>query len=204
MSLNQLPINLFDAVLIIVLGIGLYEGRKHGMSEELLRLLKWLAIVFGCAVIYEPVGRMLGQFTSLFGRLSCYVLAYVGGAVLVVLLFAGIKRLLGGKLVGSDAFGRAEYYLGMGSGVVRLSCILLAALALLNARYFSPTEVRAMEQFQDEVYGSNFFPTLHTVQASVFDKSLTGPWIKRYLGFLFIKPTEPEDKRLHQREAFVP
>ena len=69
MSLNQLPINLFDAVLIIVLGIGLYEGRKHGMSEELLRLLKWLAIVFGCAVIYEPVGRMLGQFTSLFGRL---------------------------------------------------------------------------------------------------------------------------------------
>jgi hypothetical protein len=132
------------------------------------------------------------------------VLAYVGGALLVVLLFAGIKRLLGGKLLGSDAFGRAEYYLGMGSGVVRLTCILLAALALLNARYFSPTEVRAMEQFQDEVYGSNFFPTLHTVQASVFDKSLTGPWIKRYLGFLFIKPTEPENKQLHQREVFIP
>jgi len=204
MSLNQLPINLFDVVLIVVLGIGLYEGRKHGMSEELLRVLKWLAIVFGCAVIYEPVGRMLVDFTSLFGRLSCYVLAYVGGAVLFVLLFAGIKRLLGGKLLGSDAFGRAEYYLGMGSGVVRLSSILLAALALLNARYFSPTEVRAMEQFQDEVYGSNFFPTLHTVQTSVFDKSLTGPWIKRYLGFLFIKPTEPENKQLHQREVFIP
>ena len=204
MSLNQLPVNLFDVVLIVVLGIGLYEGRKHGMSEELLRVLKWLAIVFGCAVIYEPVGRMLVDFTSLFGRLSCYVLAYVGGAVLFVLLFAGIKRLLGGKLLGSDAFGRAEYYLGMGSGVVRLSCILLAALALLNARYFSPTEVRAMEQFQDEVYGSNFFPTLHTVQTSVFDKSLTGPWIKRYLGFLFIKPTEPENKQLHQREVFIP
>jgi len=204
MSLNQLPINLFDAVVIAVLAVGIYEGRKHGMSEELLRLLKWLAIVFGCALMYEPAGRMLGQFTSLFGRLSCYLLAYVGGALLVVLLFAGIKRLLGGKLLGSDAFGRAEYYLGMGSGVVRLSCILLAALALLNARYFSPTEVRAMQQFQDEVYGSNFFPTLHTVQASVFDKSLTGPWIKRYLGFLFIKPTEPEDKRLHQREVFIP
>lgn len=204
MSFSQLPINVFDVVVIAMLGLGIYKGRKYGMSEELLRLLKWLAIVFGCAFIYEPAGRMLGQYTTLLGRLSCYLLAYVGGAVLIVLLFAGIQRLLGGKLVGSDVFGRAEYYLGMGSGMVRLGCILLAALALLNARYFSPTEVRAMEQFQDEVYGSDFFPTLHTVQASVFDKSLTGPWIKRNLSFLFIKPTEPENKPFRQREAFIP
>ena len=47
----------------------------------------------------------------------------------------------------------------MGSGLVRFSCMLLAALALLNARYFSPTEVRAMEKYQDDVYGSDFFPT---------------------------------------------
>ena len=59
----------------------------------------------------------------------------------------------------------------MGSGVVRFSCMLLAALALLNARYFSPTEVRAMEKFQDDVYGSNFFPTLHSVQADGFRSS---------------------------------
>ncbi|HNW06692.1 MAG TPA: CvpA family protein, partial [Verrucomicrobiota bacterium] len=141
MSFSQLPINVFDVVVIAMLGLGIYKGRKYGMSEELLRLLKWLAIVFGCAFIYEPAGRMLGQYTTLLGRLSCYVLAYVGCAVLIVLLFAGIQRLLGGKLVGSDVFGRAEYYLGMGSGMVRLGCILLAALALLNARYFSPTEV---------------------------------------------------------------
>jgi hypothetical protein len=92
----------------------------------------------------------------------------------------------------------------MGSGLVRFSCILLAALALLNARYFSPTEVRAMEKFQDDVYGSNFFPTLHTVQSTVFDRSLTGPWIKENLGFLLIKPTEPEHKELHQKEFAFP
>jgi uncharacterized membrane protein required for colicin V production len=204
MSLDQLPINLFDLVVIIVLTAGITRGRKHGMSEELLNLLKWLAILFGCAAIYEPGGQFVGGFTTLFGRLSCYLVAYVGGALLMLLLFAGIKRALGGKLVGSDIFGRSEYYLGMASGLVRFSCMLLAALALLNARYFSPTEVRAMEKFQDDVYGSDYFPTLHSLQATVFDKSLTGPWIKQNLGFLLIKPTEPENKQLHQKEAVIP
>jgi uncharacterized membrane protein required for colicin V production len=204
MNLDQLPINFFDLVVIGVVVAGIARGRKHGMSEELLSLLKWLAILFGCAAIYEPVGLRVGSCTNMFDRLSCYLLAYVGVALLVLLLFAGIKRALDGKLLGSDIFGRSEYYLGMGSGIVRFSCMLLAALALLNARYFSPTEVRAMQRYQDDVYGSDYFPTLHSVQATVFDKSLTGPWIKQNLGFLLIKPTEPENKELHQKDAVLP
>ena len=147
---------------------------------------------------------MVGAFTTVFGRLSCFCWLMWAWALLVLLLFAGIKRALGGKLLGSDIFGRSEYYLGMASGLVRFSCMLLAALALLNARYFSPIEVRAMEKFQDDVYGSNFFPTLHSLQATVFDKSLTGPWIKENLGFLLIKPTEPEKSELHQKDAVMP
>ena len=204
MSLDQLPINLFDLVVIVVLAAGIFRGRKHGMSEELLSLVKWLAILFGCAALYQPGAELLAQFTGVFGRLACYLMAYIGAALLLFLLFAGIKRAFGGKLLGSDIFGRSEYYLGMGSGLVRFSCMLLAALALLNARYFSPTEVRAMEKFQDDVYGSNFFPTLHSVQTTVFDRSLTGPWIKENLGFLLIKPTEPEHKELHQKEFAFP
>jgi hypothetical protein len=140
----------------------------------------------------------------MFGRLTCYLLAYVGGALLIILIFAGIKRSLGGKLLGSDIFGRSEYYLGMASGLVRGTCILLAGLALLNARYFSPMEVRANQKFQDDVYGSNFFPTLQSVQSTVFDKSLAGPWIKQNLGFLLIKPTEPDNSELHQKDAAFP
>src|ERR1035437_10004398 len=195
MNLDQLPINLFDLVLIIVLIVGLAQGRKHGMSEELMSLLNWLAILFGCAALYEPAGLFVGGFTSMFGRLSCFLLAYVGVAVGLLLVFALIKRALGGKLLGSDIFGQAEYYLGMGAGLVRFSCILLAGLALLNARYFNPLEVRAMEKFQDDVYGSNFFPTLHSLQATVFDKSLTGPWIN---------PAAPDKRKLHHRAAVMP
>ena len=204
MSLDQLPINFFDALLIVVLAAGILRGRKHGMSEELMSLLTWLGILFGCAIVYQPGGELIGQFTNVFSRLSCYLMAYIAGALLVFLLFAGIKRGLGGKLLGSDIFGRSEYYLGMGSGLVRFACMLLAALALLNARYFSPTEVRAMEARDIDIYGSDFFPGLHSMQATVFEKSLTGPWIKENLGFLLIEPTKPENKDLHQKEFVFP
>ena len=204
MSLSQLPINLFDLVVLVVLAAGIYRGRKHGMSEELLNLLTWLAILLGCASVYEPGAELIGQFTNMFSQLTCYLIAYLGGAVLIFLLFTGIKRAFSGKLLGSDIFGRTEYYLGMGSGLVRFGCMLLAALALLNSRYFSPTEVRAMEARDIDIYGSDFFPGLHSLQTTVFDRSLTGPWIKENLGFLLIKPTEPEHKEFHQKDAVIP
>jgi uncharacterized membrane protein required for colicin V production len=203
MGLDKLPINAFDLIVLATITFGLLRGRKHGMSEELMGLLKWLAIVLGCALIYEPAGEWFAK-SSPFSLLASFLMVYIVGALLILGVFALCKDRIGGKLVGSDIFGRAEYYLGMGSGVVRLSCMLLAFLALLNARYFSPMEVRAMQKFQDDVYGSNYFPTWHTAQAVVFEQSLSGPWIKEHLGFLLIKPTEPEDKQYHQKEANLP
>jgi uncharacterized membrane protein required for colicin V production len=201
MSFDQLPFNAFDVAVVVILGLGIYYGRRKGMSGELISMVRWLAIVFGCAAVYAPIGLYLAGTINIFNTLSCYLMAYVGAALVVVLIFAGISHSLGGKLVGSDAFGGAEYYLGMGSGLIRCACMLIAGLALLNAWYFSPTEVKAMERYQDDMYGSNFFPTLHTLQAYVFEKSLTGPWIRDNLSFVLIKPTQPESKDLHQKEA---
>jgi len=198
-----LPINLFDFVLVAVLVIGVVRGRKNGMSEELLSLLKWLTILFMGAIVYEPAGKILAG-TGPFSLLSSFVMVYVVSALLVLGVFAVIKRGLGGKLLGSDIFGKAEYYLGMGSGLVRVSCMLLTALALLNARYFSPAEVKAMEAFQNDVYGSNFFPGLHSLQSSVFERSLLGPWIKNNLSFFLIKSTEPDTTKFKQKEFQMP
>jgi uncharacterized membrane protein required for colicin V production len=203
LSLDKLPINVFDFVVLATLLAGLLRGRKHGMSEELMGLLKWLAVVAGCAFVYEPVGQWFAK-SSPFSLLASFLIVYIAAALLILGIFALFKHQTGGKLVGSDIFGRAEYYLGMGSGVVRLSCMLLAFLALLNARSFSPMEVRAMEKFQDDLYGSNYFPTWHTAQAVVFERSLSGAWIKDHLSFLLIKPTVPEDKQFHQKEANLP
>jgi len=204
MSLDKLPVGAFDVVLVAVLVLGVFRGRKHGMSEELLNLAKWLVVIFGCAFAYQPLGKVFSQVSHVFSLLTCYLMAYVAAALLVLIIFAGVKRALGGKLIGSDIFGASEYYLGMGSGFVRFGCILIAGLALLNARYFSPNEIRDMKNFQDDVYGSNFFPTLQTVQAMVFERSVCGPWIRDHLGFFLIKPTEPEVKEIKQKEYQFP
>ncbi len=203
MSLDQLPFNVFDVVLVAVLVVGVLRGRKHGMSEELLPMIKWLVVLVGCALLYEPLGRWLAD-SSPFSLLASELIVYIALGLLVFGAFALVKHSLGGKLLGSDLFGKAEYYLGMGSGMVRYACILLAALALLNARYFSQAEVKAMENFQNDMYGSNFFPTLHTVQAFVFERSLSGPWIRENLGFVLIKPTEEENKQLKRKEFELP
>ena len=199
--MGSLPFNAFDIFLVVMLGAGIARGRKNGMSQELMQLLKWLTVLFVCAVAYEPVGAFFGQTTTLFSTLSCYLMAYIGAALVIILLFAAVNRAIGGKLLGSDLFGHAEYYLGMGSGLIRFACILVIGLAVLNAPYYTPQQVKAEEAFQNDVYGSHYFPTIHTVQSTVFETSLIGPWIKENLSFLLIKPTEPVDTQLHQKDA---
>ena len=201
MNPESLPFNAFDVILFVVLVVGIFRGRKHGMSEELMPLLTWLAILFICAVAYEPLGSLFTEQAGLFSKLSCYIISYVGLALIIIGLFAWLKRGLGGKLLGSDLFGKAEYYLGMGSGLIRFACITLVLLAVINARYYTAQEVKAEEKFQNDVYGSHYFPTWQNVQSTVFERSLTGPWIKENLSFLLIKPTETETKELHQKEA---
>ena len=200
MSLDKLPINAFDILFVGVLIAGIFRGRKQGMSEEFLSLLKWLMIVAVGAFAYRPVGQFLAETSRLFSLLTCYLIAYVVLTLLLVSGFALLKRSIGGKLLGSDIFGSAEYYLGMASGLVRFGCILITGLALLNARAYDTNEIREMEKFQDREFGSQYFPTLPAIQATVFQKSITGPWIHENLSFLLIEPTKPEKKELHQKE----
>ncbi len=189
-SLN-LAFNLFDILLGAALGFGLVQGRKRGMSREWIGSLKWLAILVAGAVIYQPLGQMLAGL-GVLSLVSCCLIVYLGIALVIFVLFALVEPHLRKKLEGSDYFGRAEYYLGMASGLVRVSCIVLVTLALLNARSFSPAEVKASEAYQDSAYGTHLFPTLYSVQVGVFEKSMTGPWIKQDLGFLLINPGQEQ------------
>lgn len=204
MSLDNLPFNWFDIALLVVLFVGLQCGRKNGLSVELLGALQWLAILFGCAFAYEPVADFITGSTTVFSMFSANLTAYAAAALLISSLFAFMKKASGGKLFGGDAFGNGEFYLGMVAGMVKVTCITFALLALLNARYFSPAEVRAELKYQNEVYGSDFFPSLHTVQSQVFEKSFAGPWIKKQLSWLLIKPTVPEQTQLARKEFSVP
>jgi uncharacterized membrane protein required for colicin V production len=202
--LNNLPFNWFDLVVVGVLIVGIQRGRKRGMSEELMPVIKWLLVLVGASLAYEPVGQVLANSSQVFGNFEAYLTAYCGTALLIAIAFAVITKLMGGKLIGSDVFGRNEYYLGMIAGTVRFSCMLIAVLALMNARLYRGYEVKAAEDYQKKEFGSTFFPTFQNLQAQVFQRSFFGPMIKQDLGFLLIKPTAPEKKEIKRKQIELP
>jgi hypothetical protein len=150
---------------------------------------------------YKPLGDLLvkeGVIRSVFGNsfnqtTAAYVSCYLIIALVVLLVFSFIKTPLKRKLEGSNAFGSGEYYLGIVSGIVRYLCIVIFALALLNAPYYSAAEIQAARAYTNRWFGGgmsgysgDFFPTLSEVQASVFRDSLTGPFIKDNLSVLLV------------------
>ena len=187
---SKLPINWFDILVMVVLLVGYTRGRKHGMSVELFQVMKWVTVVLVSAIGYEPLGLWLDSIVQL-GRLTSFIVAYCFIATLVLLLFMFLNGTLGRKLAGSDTFGKGEFYLAMPAGMLRFACILLAVLALLNARLYRAEEVKAMRKYQDDNYGSQFFPTLSSIQAEVFEESFVGPQIRNYMSFLLIQQTDP-------------
>jgi uncharacterized membrane protein required for colicin V production len=203
MKLDNLPINWFDVLVLVVLLIGWYLGRKRGMSVEGITMLKWISVIFAAALVYEPMGQWLTTVAPL-SKLFAYIVCYLVAAGAVSCLFLLLKRGVRGKMAGSDAFGRGEYYLGMPAGMVRCTCVLIAGLALLNARQYRSEEIKGMTKFQMDNYGSEFFPTLQTAQSQVFEQSFLGPHIKKHLGFLLITPTQPEYKPLRRAERDFP
>jgi uncharacterized membrane protein required for colicin V production len=195
----MIPLNWFDFVVLIVLGIGVYVGRSRGMSQELLDVLQWIAIVFCAGYLYQPLAEYAGLHLD-FSLLWLSITAYLVLAILVKILFSTISKMAGKKLVGSDFFGRGEYYLGMIAGTVRLACILLAALALLNAKHISADERAAQVRMQKDNFGDIAFPTFSTLQHGIFRESLSGPLITTHLGPQLISPVAP-DKKLVQRQS---
>jgi uncharacterized membrane protein required for colicin V production len=192
MSLDNLPFGWFDVALVAVLGFGLFRGRKNGMTKEILPMLQWICTVVVCGLGYEMAGQIFINTAGL-DKMVSYLLGYFSLMFVVYLLFVLVKKILMPRLTGSNFFGSAEYYLGMVSGLIRYACIMLFALALLNAPFYTASEIQAHKAYVARWYGGgekgysgNYFPTVQSVQEGVFKNSLAGPFIKDYLGVLLI------------------
>jgi uncharacterized membrane protein required for colicin V production len=201
--MGKMPFNWFDVLLVALLIVGIFRGRKRGMSQELMPLFKWVAVVLVCGFAYEAVAA---EIKNLFtcSLLSAALSAYLGVAAIIAGFFAVVNRSLGGKIVGSDAFGKGEYYLGIFSGLVRYACVILFGLALLNARLYTSAEIVADQRYTQANYGSDFFPGLNSVQNQVFKESLVGPVIAKNLDFLLIRPTPAEAAPLQRKQLDLP
>ena len=207
LALDNLPVNWFDAVVVGMLIIGLFRGRKLGMSKEALPLLKWVSLVVVCGLWYQTAAQLLVK-TAALSRLASCIFGYLLLAFVIVLLFMALRRLVVYRVAENNLFGSAEYYLGMLSGMIRFACMLLAVLALLNAPFYTTADIIKHDAYVKRWYGGglysgNYFPSLQTVQAQVFTKSFTGPYIKDYLGPLLIETAPPPTAKPEPKPAVV-
>ena len=76
LALDNLPVNWFDGVVVGMLIIGLFRGRKQGMSKEVLPLLKWVSLVVVCGLWYPMAAQLLVNTASLSQLPSC-ILGYL-------------------------------------------------------------------------------------------------------------------------------
>ena len=203
MGFNNLPINWFDGVVVAVLGFGLWRGRRNGMSKEVMSLFQWLTLILASGMGYYLFAPTFAN-TIGTGKATSAVLGYCTLALATWLVFYILKGIFVPRLTGSNFFGGGEYYLGMLSGMIRYACMLVAALALLNAPFYTAADIQAhnayvQRWFGGGMYSGNYFPSMDTVQDHVFKKSFIGSGIKKYLGELLIDTTPPTVKEKQKK-----
>ncbi len=194
---KQMTLGWFDGVVLLALAWGIFKGRRHGMSREFLPLLQWLIIVPLCGFLYSLAGQFYIN-TMRWTKLTGYVCGYLTLAFVVLLIFSVLRKLFTERLAKSDTFKNTEYYLGMLGGAIRMICILIVLLALLNAPVYTQADIDAHAAYVHKAFGGDqagfsgdYFPTLQQIQEQVFKKSAAGPWAKDNLGMLFINNTAP-------------
>jgi uncharacterized membrane protein required for colicin V production len=192
-----MPLNWVDLLTAIVLFVGILRGRKRGLSEELLDTLQWIAIVLAGALCYESLAQLLSH-PSLVSPALLNLSAYILIALTIKLVVTFMKRRVGEKVVGSDLFGRFEYYLGMIAGTIRWGCMYLFFLSILHAPFYSREMLSDTDQKQEKNFGSIRFPTLGAIQHTFFKESATGWAAEHYLEPLLLKPRPTLMEDLHQ------
>lgn len=193
MDVTSLQFNWVDLTFVAVLVAGLAAGRRRGMSQELLDLLKWLAVVAVAGFCYEPLGAYLAEWAAL-SLLTCYWVAYGLLALTVLLVFSVLRRAVGQKLVSSDLFGRGEFYLGMLAGALRYACVVVAVLALIHGRLYTPEELRRAIAYQQQEFGSVVVPTFGELRQQILVHSRLGRLAAQHLGAVLIRPTSPQER----------
>jgi uncharacterized membrane protein required for colicin V production len=187
---NNLSVSWFDLVFVAVLVFGVFRGRRNGLSRELLPLLQWIALVIVCGTGYPTIAQILiSRFA--WSKAIADITGYVALGLVILIFFGILKRLFTERLVKNDTFKGAEYYLGMPAGMIRFVCMLLAALALVNAPVYTPQDIlnqkaTAKANFGGGMMSGSFFPSFNDVQDAIFKQSMAGSYIKANLGMLLI------------------
>ena len=209
---QHLKFGWFDFALLALLAFGWWRGRKRGMTKELLPSLQWLCIMLGAGLGHVFLADLIHKqnlIVKIFGNkfnehTACLLSAYLVIFFVLFVIFVSLKQKYNPKLEGSNVFGNNEYYWGVAAGVIRYASMVLVALALLNAPFYSAADIAASKAFQNRWFGGgmkdfsgDFIPTLYEVQDDVFKKSFLGTLIHDNLSIVLINSVPVAKKTGH-------
>ncbi|HAM71964.1 MAG TPA: hypothetical protein DCM86_10010 [Verrucomicrobiales bacterium] len=204
--LTDLTIPWVDVLVGVLLVVGVFRGRKNGLSNELLDVIKWVLIVVAGGFLHKPLTRWATTYWTSLSPLGGYIISYLFIGSVIAMTFSSIKRAIGEKISDKDAFGIAEFYAGMVAGLVRFACVILACMSLVHARLYTPAEIQKSEKAQDDNFGSIRFFRLYRLQADVFQNSFSGRAVESFLDPILIPATPPgtsvqaPESQAHARE----
>jgi uncharacterized membrane protein required for colicin V production len=192
LSDNALPFNWFDVAVLVLLGFGVFRGRKNGMTRELAPTLQWVTVVLVAGLVYPFVANFFVADCGIRSKLWSALLGYMSIASVLFLAFVPIKNALKKRAENGGIFGGSEYYFGMCTGPVRYAFMIMFVLALLNAKSYTAAEIAAKKAYNQRWYGGglysgDYMPDLHTAQTSVFKDSFLGPYIQNNLSILLVQ-----------------
>ena len=188
--------------------MGLFRGRKNGMTKEILRVSNgwhWSS----CAGCFTRPRLKPWSTSRAWKKPTSYLTGYLLLAFGVWLVFVFLKKIFVPRLIGSNLFGSGEYYLGMFSGMIRFACMLFFAAGLAERAGLHPGGNPGPPGLRETlVWRRHLWWQLHSRSAhgagKVFKKSFTGPYIKKYLGTLLINIAPPGPKSRWPKPAWLP
>lgn len=194
MDLSVITLSWFDLAAVTLIVVGIFHGRKNGMSQELFNTMKWLAMLTISAAIYLPIGELILRFVPIapiYGYISAYILANVALTAILVTVRKKIKD----KMSGSDVFGRAEFPLGMVAGAFQYACMLVMFMAVLNAKYVDEEALERQDARQKKALGENFFPSPGNIHKDVLYGSIAGQTVRDFLSTQLMRQVNPPKKK---------
>ena len=194
MDFSLITLAWFDIVAVTLIVVGIFHGRKKGMSQELFNTLKWLPMLTISVLVYLPIGKLILRFAPIppiYGYTGAYVLVNVALAT----IFTKIRKKVADKMSGSDVFGRAEFPLGMVAGAFQYSCMIVMFMAILNATPVDEDALLRQAATQKKALGENFFPSLGYIHKDVLYVSIAGQTVRDFLGNQLMRHVEPPSKK---------
>ncbi len=182
------PVGWWDLAVVVFLIVGFFQGRSRGISNEIVDVIQWTAIIVLGGLLIQPMGAVFAKWTG-FALLYSYCIAYILFAMMLATFFSLFKKTVAQKLVEGNVFGRLEYFLGMAAGMYRWLCILVFLMSLVNAEYISEADLKKTIKKTEEEWGHVFFPPLGSIQKSIIKESITGRMVVENAPWLLIPCT---------------